>query len=473
MQRRFMVLLVGLAIGAATFAASPSGARGARQLDPQSKLETNISQNGSASYVTTTGMTTMGEPEIAENPRHTNTLFMDWNSFRYPVTNTTSIPNSCGGRVSTDDGSTWQAALLPLTTSCADGVATYGPDGTLYAGGIVITHTDFFPAPCTGRPYGIIFAGLCIVATGYDGIVHSTDNGKTWSAVARPMGAQSIGPFPFAPGSGNPAGTFDRPWVKVDQSTNTVYESGTNIADHERFVTASTNGGKSFRTIYAVDSPKYPSGGLSGGTIAAAHGALAVAYVASSAPGKTCPCVIFETSTDHGATFHRHVVPTMNGASMPRPFLAADPLASSHFALTILDSTATKNQVYVTQDSGATWHGPTLVGEAPANPRFKTWISFGPSGQIALVWRTLHGGSIGTAPYDVWAAVGHDVGKRGAVFSAPVRVSSVASPYPPGSNGRGDDYSFVLADQKYLHIAWGDSRSGLTEAWYGRVPAQP
>jgi hypothetical protein len=145
----------------------------------------------------------------------------------------------------------------------------------------------------SNHPGSILFANLRLLVTGYDALVHSTDSGQTWSPVARPMGSQSVGPFPFAPGSGNPAGTFDRPWVRVDQSTNTVYASGANIADHERFVTASTDDGQSFGTIYAVDSPDYPSGGNPSGTIDAANGVLAVGYTAASAPNATCPCVIF------------------------------------------------------------------------------------------------------------------------------------------------------------------------------------
>ena len=67
----------------------------------------------------------------------------------------------------------------------------------------------------------------------------------------------------------------------------------------------------------------------------------AEAYESSQAPDQTCPCLIFETSTDNGATFTRHIVPTVNGSSSPEPFLAADPKVNGRFALTILDSTGT------------------------------------------------------------------------------------------------------------------------------------
>jgi hypothetical protein len=179
--------------------------------------------------------------------------------------------------------------------------------------------------------------------------------------------------------------------------------------------------------------------------------------------------VIFETSTDNGATFTRHVVPTIGAAATPRPFLAADPTGRGRFAMQIFDSTGTVNQIYTTSDFGQTWQGPANVGESPANPQFKPWLSYSPSGQLALVWRTYHG-AVGTASYDVWAAVGRAQGANGASFSAPVRVSSVAAPYPPlNPGGAGDDFSFVLADNKYVHVGWGDSRNGRTEAWYGRI----
>jgi hypothetical protein len=435
---------------------------------PGQQLEINMSQNADGG----TGTTTKGEPEIAQNPLNPNNLFMDWNTFNYPVTSLTPVPDPCGGMTSMDRGQTWKPATLPLT-SCADAVAAFGPDGTLYAGGIVVTSTTIvLPNPFPNCPPDArAFAGLCIVVHGYDAIVRSTDSGQTWSSPVKIMGSQVSppGPFPFAPGSGNPSDTFDRPFLSIDQSTGTIYATGHNIVDHQTFVTASTDGGHSFGTIYAADSPSYPASGLPGGTIAAAKGVLAVAYTAASAPGATCPCVIFETSTDNGATFTRHVVPTTGAAATPRPFLAADPTGRGRFALQIFDSTGTVNQVYTTSDFGQTWQGPTDVAESPPNPQFKPWLSYGPSGELALVWRTYHG-TVGTAPYDVWATVGRVQGTNGAVFSAPARVSSVAAPYPPlNPGGGGDDFSFVLADNQYLHVGWGDSRNGRTEAWFGRI----
>jgi hypothetical protein len=34
----------------------------------------------------------------------------------------------------------------------------------------------------------------------------------------------------------------------------------------------------------------------------------------------------------------------------------------------------------------------------------------------------------------------------------------------------GDDFSWIIADHKYAHVAWGDSRNGAVQTWYARIP---
>ena len=414
------------------------------------QLEKNLSKNGPE--------WTRGEPEIAINPDDPNRLFYNWNTFPVPLDLGASVPDGCGSRVSTDGGDHWQEVKVPVNTisdtaGCGDNVAAVGPDGTLYAGGITPTYT----ALSSG---GITVGGQGIVVHGRDVVSRSTDWGKTWST---PVVTMSSDAARFVPG-GSPVDTFDRPWIVVDQSDGTVYASGQNLGSpRERFVTASTNKAKSFGPVYPVDSPEYPQSG--GGTISSAHGVLAVAYTAAQAPGAACPCVVFETSTDHGETFDRHVVPLVDaGAEDLRPFLAASPVEEGRFALTVLDASGTMLQIYVTDDSGETWQAPTLVGEDPPNERIKPWISYSPSGDLDLVWRTLYA----DGSYDVWAASAPHDGQD-VVFSAPVKVSSQAAPYPDGYYG-GDDFSFVVGDDKYVHVGWGDSRNGPVQAWYGRIP---
>lgn len=464
---------------ASTASASPSG----RQ------LLVDVSRDGSS--------TSSGEPTIAVNPANPGNLFTAYGTFpKAGVLNAPPPNSSCNGMISADGGVTWHAppahspdvtpySLLPsslwpaspsLDSGCQDGVAAYGPDGTLYVGGDL----DYLMTASCGTPgsFPLSPGGPCFTNPGYDPIFRSTDGGRTWSKPVMAMGSSSVAPFPFAPGSGNPLNALDRPWPAVDQSTGVVYLSAANLSavdinNHEQFITASMNKAQSFGAIYAVDSPAYPEAlSTRGSNIDAAHGVVAVAYTASPAPGGCAvTCLIFETSTDFGAIWTRHVVPLQNAASQVSPVLAADPVARGHFALTVFDSTGTENQVYTTGDFGQTWQGPTDVAEPGTHQKFKPWLSYGPSGQLALMWRSWQG-TPGTSPYNVWAAVGLDLGRHAAVFSAPVSVSPAVGPYAPGAED--DDRSSVVATGRYVYVGWGNSLSlptaGGQQVWVSRVP---
>lgn len=469
---RWSTVVAALGLFATWFATTaPTSAAG-----PKGRLEMNITTNGPNF--------SSGEPEIAINPTNPDNLYIDYATFPVPAPTIGPAPaHSCGGYVSMDRGRTWQPSFLPFPTQsnvtysqCEDGIAAFGPDGTLYAGGDATTAILIVGAPPNCPPGSAPSGPVCVRPPGNDPFARSTDGGLTWTLLPHPMGSSGwCESCNFAPGSGHPYDVYDRPWVVVEQTTGVVYFSARNILDHERFVTASTDKGDTWGLIYAVDSPTYPQGG-SDSNIVVAHSVLAEAYAAAPAPGGcSATCLIFETSTDYGATWDRHIVPLVGAASTPRAFLAADPgdegdePIDGHFALTVLDSTGTQNQVYTTHDFGQTWQGPTLVSDSPANPKFKPWLSYGPSGQLLLVWRNWHGTpNSPTTPYDVWAAVGSEHGGNGVVFSAPVRVSSASAPY--GSGGGGDDFSFITGDNQYVHVAWGDSRSGATQVWYSRIP---
>jgi hypothetical protein len=449
-----------------------------------------------------------GEPEIAINPTNRANLFIDHATF--PIVDNIEPPplfgpaapapppHSCGGYVSMDRGISWQPGFLPFSpqanplpphtvvwpSQCEDGVAAFGPDGTLYAGGdttigqaVVGVHQ-----PCPDNSaFTPVLGGLCLQLPGDDPFARSIDGGKTWTQLPYPIGSHGYGlglafggstfrsDFNFAPGSGHPVDTYDRPFLAVDQSNGTVYISSQNILDHERFVTASTNKGDSWGPIYAVDTPSYPQSGF-GSNITVQNGVLAVSYTAAPAAGGcSSTCLVFETSTDFGATWTRSIVPLDNAQDPPSPFIAADPTGHGRFALQVFDSTGTVNQIYNTRDFGASWQGPTNVTEPGGNMHFKPWLSFSPSGQLGLVWRTWEGTpDQPTTPYDVFVAVGRAQGTNGAVFSSPMELGSPAAPF--GTGGGGDDFSQVQVDNQYVHAAWGDSRSGLTQVQYARIP---
>jgi hypothetical protein len=419
--------------------------------------EVNLSHN--------TSSTVIGEPEIAIDAHDSNNLFVSWATFPVPLSlNAVAPPRSCGGDVSNDGGNHWHYVSVPTNhipniNGCEDGVAVAGPDGELYASGDFATFTGIASG---GGGIGILGG---IIVHGQDWVTHSSNWGRSWSAPVESMGSDATR---FVRGGTLPVDTFDRPWIDVDQSTNTVYAIGHNIADHVGYITASTNDGRSFGKVYPSDSPGYPHDSNSfGGNVAAAHGILATAYTAKQAPGASCPCMIFETRLNRGATWD-HVVPLRNASAQEPATIAADPTHKGRFALTIFDSSGTENQVYLTSDSGATWQGPIDVAESPPNQHFKAWLSYGPTGIIALAWRTWHG-TASSSPYDVWAAVGRPQGAQGVVFSAPVRVSRATGRYPSGYVA-GDDFSWDIADRAEIYVGWGDARSGPVQAWMARIP---
>jgi len=194
-----------------------------------------------------------------------------------------------------------------------------------------------------------------------------------------PKGIPTLGVIPY-----------DRPWIAVDQSNGTVFVSTT--GHPQRYVAVSKNKAKTWGEIEALDCDEatppdanhsvscsaYPQ--IGDGNIAAADGTLAAVYTSSAAPGSTCPCAIFETSTDAGAHWNRHVVessiPSTSGL-----YVAADPSHKGRFAVLFMpgnmvsggfaDLPASKNvpqevQVVGTTDSGKTWSTPVTLGNESA-----------------------------------------------------------------------------------------------------------
>ena len=59
--------------------------------------------------------------------------------------------------------------------------------------------------------------------------------------------------------------------------------------------------------------------------------------------------------------------------------------------------TLSRNHVFTTTGNGVTWSGPALVGEGSPDQQSKPSISYGPAGELVLVWRTWLG-SPNTSP---------------------------------------------------------------------------
>jgi hypothetical protein len=380
--------------------------------------------------------------------------------------------------VTNDGGIVWDVKELPILsgkmTRCPDSFADVTADGVFIAGcepRETASDPDFW---------------------GESALMISRDKGKTWGPVVPLISDAHLDRF--APGLKPVSGGFppkaadrvasnspwDRPFTYIDDSTGTIYgvaKGGSAVVDVEKrqrrsqaYITASTDGGKSFGTIYSWDSPQYPQ--MSRGIGAdAAHGVVAVTYIASSAPASenaACPCAVFGLSRDRGKTFAYHV---LKNITVPAPNPAAGrgpggPGGAGNGGLTDI-SADPQYSVAVSEDFGQTWSPFAIAGTVPDAVNFsKPAFEYSRDGVLGLIWRA----SYADGMYDVWAVISRDGGKS---FVKPVRVSHAKSPaFDLYRNAGlfGDDIQDLSMDKSNLHVVWGDSRSGFQGVWYGRVP---
>jgi hypothetical protein len=475
-----------------------------------------------------------GEPELAVNPRNPDNLVLGHtvvgNTYANNTTEAGEEAVNGGLQVSNDGGRSWTADR-PLHTSgyseasnpyliahgfptatgytsdtngVGDPIEASGPDGSLYAGGVLAHTTPGGPAPFN---FTVPQGGIAVARSGNGGRTFGpisavlTDH-ELEGMVGRGMTPKGIPTFGVNP--------FDRPWIAVDQSTGAVYVSTT--AHPQRYVTVSHDKARTWGRIEALDCDEmtppdadhrvscgtFPQSG--DGNIAAARGVLAAVYTASAAPGGTCPCAVFETSTDAGAHWTRHVVSAVPpGTGM---FVAADPSHKGRFAMLLLPGNtvpgglaglpASKNvpqevQVITTADAGKSWSTPTALGdESGQHITNRPWIAYGPTGVLAALWRNAYppynaASFLVPGTQNVFSAVSRD---NGRTFSAPVQLNSAPSPPPDPKQVAEDDVSWVAVTPRYVYGAWGDWRptaknpvaagssppSGELNSWIARVP---
>jgi dienelactone hydrolase len=416
---------------------------------------------------------------------------------------TQSIPRSTIAwlAVTHDGGATWKVGELPILANstysrCPDAVADVTKQGVFLAG--------CEPRETTGEQFGT------------SAIMASDDKGETWGPRAEMI--SSYGASRFAPGLKpyiKGASPWDRPYTFVDDSTGVIYgvafggsavsETDPKKTRKQSYLTASTDGGRSFGTVYSWDSKEYPQSG-NGLGVTAAHGVVAVVYVAGSAPAKEsamCPCYVMGLSRDQGRTFSYSVLRQLpapppeaepagpstpgsapTGPRTPPPIpgpargaagvalhhmnnvLSADPTKPGRYALLVSVSGPTPQyQVSVTEDFGKTWGAPVVAGETPDAAKYvKPAFEYSRDGVLGLMWRAFYADN----SYDIWCAISRDGGRT---FSRSVRVSHAKSPGSLRTKGTGnDDISDLSMDKENIHVVWGDFRTGFMGTWYGRVP---
>src|SRR5581483_7954187 len=331
-----------------------------------------------------------GEPQLAVNPRNPQNLVMG--------------ENVDGVAVSYDGGASWTQVPLP---NMGDNALAVEPDGTFLFTSIDGTVWSSKTGGLTWEDAGN-WVGA-VAETGYS-LLPKTDypvnvaGGDVIREVAcNTPDIEGAGPVTTEPppaGPGVQTIGCDRPWLVTDPQTGRAYLS---FSVHEdaaggtwsslpwelgfaacranvtslpifrcgrQYVAASRNGGHTWTKFKPMDSSDYPAAvtmGWSGGPVAS-FGRLATAYVAN---GRDCGlCVVFETSTDAGATWERHIVapvelpantaPTcavfgcgdgsLNTSFNFEPYTAADPTRRGRYAVMVFDRSQTRLIVYVTDD---------------------------------------------------------------------------------------------------------------------------
>jgi hypothetical protein len=413
--------------------------------------------------------------------------------------------------VTHDGGKTWEFSEdnFRKTLSknrCSDSFDGAGPDGTLYMG--CLAYLNLGSADYKG---GWAPNGEAADYHGGSAIERSTDKGKTWSSPVWVHPDHS--PALYAPGLRpvfEQASPWDRPFFAADAQTGTIYVTGTGpaytvdpatlpsrkldpslpskgytgypsaaVSRTRTFIRASHDQGRHWGVIYAMDSDDYPGGR---GGFSAAHGFLAVAYPSTKVPANLnaqCPCTVFGTSRDDGKTFNYRLVPELpaepaaagrggrggrGGGPGGGVMLSADQTKEGRYA--IARQSGNKIMVSLTEDGGQSWLPPVIAAQLPAGANFgHRAMKYSAQGVLALMWKATYA----DRTYDVWSSASRDGGRS---FKT-VRVSHAVSPPTKPDRGNfmfGDDLSSLDVDGEFVHIVWGDNRSGFLGTWYGRVP---
>jgi len=414
-------------------------------------------------------------PFVSVSPNDDSTVAIGWRLYSAPIdTNADkeSRTAECHAAISDDGGGTFRdvnlmdylrtvrSETMPELWYCNAPWVVVGPDGVMYAGGAVFTASgEVGPDPKQGRQM----------------VTVSKDGGQTWSQAIPGLTVDQ-----FAPGVVGISGgklPQDSPW---DGARGTVdAETGVFYSSAQGYVAASEDQGASFGTIHRRPSNNEEWPGR-GADFAASNGVLAAVYIASAAPveGKTCPCLVFASSTDKGATFTYHLIADNTEFNregrVGYPRVAADPAHAGRFAVTAFTPNHQQVKIFFTEDGGETWTSavtqPPPENVLPVGEADMIGVGYTLDGRILATWR----GFRRAGAYNVFAGMIQD-----GEFGPTIKVSEEASPYPPSvqlgnySFGGGDYSTGIAGDTQYAHVVFPYSPGGIAQrTYYARVPLE-
>ncbi len=341
----------------------------------------------------------------------------------------------CGIGRSTNGGRDWSIRKAPYQSNTVPNTVPICGDP---AGGVLPDGSIVFSAIQLGSPNGFVQS------------ITSFDGGQTWSQPSAPFGPSPALASALANQTVPDLGP-GRQWMTVDPITGEIsIQSQVDVATTGRQLTVSTDRGATWSTPRNV-------GSTSLGPIGAAYGVVAGVY--SSGADR-----IFQTSTDHGVSWVRNVMPVGTGTGGGTT--AADPTARSRFAVLLTRGSNTL-EVWITTDAGRTaanWTRKKVFTAETGDSFVHPWIAYSPTGALGVRWRSRNP----DGSFDVDAVVSRD---GGTTWDDPVRLTAARGPAPtppPGLGFTGDDCAcnLHLTDTTLL-TTWADATTGHRELWFG------
>lgn len=459
-SQRIVIRAASVALASlASAACAPTGApmpRGASYI-----LNIDLSHNGPDLAASV--------PEIAIDPRYPRRVAVMWRAIAMSTEPQTSSRRSiCHLSISRDGGASFTNQMLDWgmsdTPQCNAPYVDFAANGDMFIGATLAAKAPLNP------PEGFHAFGRAVIRKSQDG-------GRTWSPTASVIATDSgerFGPNPAIPEAAKRT-PWDGARGVVDRSTGAIYVSAGYPAPpggeshSQRFYAVSRDGGATWSMIRALGSQEWPQRWDS--RIIAAHGRMAVAYIAAATPRvDDCLCVVFATSSDEGVTLDRTLVTQATHVDMlvHYPPLAAHPSRRGVYAIALISEDRTGLDIFATSDGGATWRKlDALKMPADVTRASRPTIAFGTDGTLVVMWR----GQRSDGSFDLDMAASPD----GQGFGPPVRVSSASSRTPDQLASdyavRGDFITALKADAEFAHAAWTDWRTGAeARVYYGRVP---
>jgi hypothetical protein len=405
-----------------------------------------------------------GEPSIAVNPRNQRNIILTFLANTgfgaYGAQNNTAPTTrdfeetiqACDYLVTFNGGRTWKRDTLPIANfdidptrpNCSDTLVQFDKHGIAY----VVGSSYQFPTFTVGE--------------GDFRMISSRDGGRTWSK-----------PSVVAPALLSPSPDFsqwqgvrfydDREFMTIDDSTNTIYVTGTQgrldatgSAGDIQYLTASRDGGKTWSNGIAVGPAEFAPLGAAFGTVAL------VSPPPNGATRACAGCYDLVVSRDGAKTVVRRPTPIPVGSPGPLggASTAADPRHRGHFAVLATRSDG-RMLVYRTTDSGRSWSKPSVLyvqGRSASKP----WIAYSAAGVLGVGWR----GTTSSGSYGFYAAFSRDNGARWTIR----RISRGDSPSNDALWVAGDDTSAIAMTGQTLYATWGDWRGNELHTWWGGLP---